>query len=71
MDGWSRIRIRGGGTCIFRVPNSLDDTMVATRGGDYYIGIKAWVVQWKDKRHWQPRSTFRVRRSSVGLEVAH
>jgi hypothetical protein len=46
--------------------------LVCLQGCDWWgerrgiLYIKASVVQWKDIRPWQPRSSFRVRRSSVG-----
>jgi hypothetical protein len=55
----------GGRIVFFRVPNSLKG---GERRGIFYI--KASVVQWKDIRPWQPRSSFRVRRFSVGCSIA-
>ncbi len=54
----------GGGIVFFMVPTSL-------QGCDGWgerqriLYIKASVVQWKDIRPWQPRSSFRVMFSSV------
>ncbi len=38
--------------------------------GRRILFIKASVVQWKDIHPWQPPSSFRVRRSSVGCSIA-
>jgi hypothetical protein len=35
-----------------------------------YIKDSVVHVQWKDIRPWQPRSSYRVRRSSVGCIIA-
>jgi hypothetical protein len=61
----------GGGIVFFRVPNRLQGcgAMDEARGGEYYTYIKASVVQWNDIRPWQPRSSFRVRRSSVECRI--
>ena len=71
-EGREKLRWAGrGGIVFFRVPNSLQgcDAMDEARGGEYYMYIKASVVQWKDIRPWQPRSSFNVRRSSVGCRI--
>jgi hypothetical protein len=59
----------GGGIVFFRVPISLQgcDGWGERRGILY---IRASVVQWKGIRPWQPRSSFSVRCSSVGCNIA-
>ncbi len=61
----------GEGIVFFRVPISLQGCDGwGERRGILYTRIKASVVQWKDIRPWQPRSSFRARCSSVGCNIA-
>ncbi len=68
--GWVGRGGRRGVIVFFRVPNSLEGCDVWGEGGEYFIMYQSLGGTVERETPLLPRSSFRVRRSSVGGSIA-